>query len=188
MTLNKNIPINKKLLNKYQTAKEIFLNETNNFDGIVNVNKKIRELENIDVEKIKIKELKKLACLIFENHHPTNKFKNGNNTIIVYKRGIYESIEKIFNSKKQRNLLTEHLKVFSDLGDIIEHATLVNQVIENKNREKYNCWHYYLNGLKIGKNNYFLEFEVVSMSNSENHYRMQRLALKKQIDHSGDVN
>ena len=65
--------------------------------------------------------------------------------------------------------------VFSDLGDIIEHSKLVNQIPELKGREKYNSWNYYYDGLKIGNNLYNFEFEVVSMSNGENHYRVQKL-------------
>ncbi len=36
-------------------------------------------------------------------------------------------------------------------------------------------WNYYYDGLKIGNNSYNFEFEVVSMSNGENHYRVQKL-------------
>lgn len=36
-------------------------------------------------------------------------------------------------------------------------------------------WNYYYDGLKIGNNSYNFEFEVVSMSNGENHYRIQKL-------------
>ena len=174
-----NIPINEKLLNKYSNVREIFDRESNNFDGIVDVNKKISELDDISINNMSVEELKKLACLIFEKHHPTNKFKNCGNIIVVYRSGIGESIEKIYYNKNQRKLLSEHLKIFSDLGDIIEHATLVNQVIENKKRQKYNSWNYYFDSLKIGKKIYYLEFEVVSMDSGENHYRIQRLQLKK---------
>lgn len=174
-----NIPIKKHLLNKYSNVREIFDNHINNFDGVVNVNINIPELENIDLNKMHVEQIKKLANLIFENHHPTNRFINKGNVIMVYKKGIEESIEKIFNNRKQKNLLKEHLKVFSDLGDIIEHAILVNQVMENKNRNKYNNWNYYFNGLKIDEKYFFLEFEVASMDSGENHYRIQRLELQE---------
>ena len=36
-------------------------------------------------------------------------------------------------------------------------------------------WSYYLNGLKINRENYLFEFDVVSRDNNENHYRVQRL-------------
>ena len=174
-----NILIKKELLYKYSNFKEIFKGESNNFDGVVNVNKIIPELKNINLDKLNVEQIKKLANLIFENHHPTNKFINNKNIIIVTKSGINESIEKIYYNHNQRYFLKEHMKVFSDLGDIIEHATLINQVIEKKNRKKYNSWHYYFDCLRIGNCFYYLEFEIVSMDNGENHYRIQRLKLKE---------
>lgn len=71
--------------------------------------------------------------------------------------------------------MKEHLQVFSDLGDIIESATLASQTTEGKSRENNKIWNYYLNGLNINDNNYLFEFDVVSRQNGENHYRVQRL-------------
>lgn len=138
-----NIPINQDLLNKYSTAREIFDNESNNFDGKVNVKNNIQELNNIDVFSLKPKEIKELAYSIFKKYNSKSIFENNGNKITVSKSGISESIEKIINSKVQRNLLKEHLQVFSDLGDIIENATLVNQTKETKNRSNINSWNYY---------------------------------------------
>lgn len=79
-----------------------------------------------------------------------------------------------------------NLKVFSDLGDIIENATLVNQTKETKNRSNINSWNYYFDGLNINNELYHLEFDVRSLDTGENQYRVQRLQ-KKQTTHSGDV-
>lgn len=181
-----NIPINQDLLNKYSTAREIFDNESNNFDGKVNVKNNIQELNNIDVFSLKPKEIKELAYSIFKKYNSKSIFENDGNKITVSKGGISESIEKIFNSKVQRNLLKEHLQVFSDLGDIIENATLVNQTKETKNRSNINSWNYYFDGLNINNELYHLEFDVRSLDTGENQYRVQRLQ-KKQTTHSGDV-
>ena len=181
-----NIPINQELLNKYSTAREIFDNESNNFDGKVNVKNNIPELNNIDVFSMKPKEIKELAYSIFEKYNSKSIFENDGNKITVSKSGINESIEKIFNSKVQRSLLKEHLQVFSDLGDIIENATLVNQTKETKNRSNINSWNYYFDGLNINNELYHLEFDVRSLDTGENQYRVQRLQ-KKQTTHSGDV-
>lgn len=181
-----NIPINQDLLNKYSTAREIFDNESNNFDGKVNVKNNIQELNNIDVFSLKPKEIKELAYSIFKKYNSKSTFENDGNKITVSKSGISESIEKIFNSKVQRNLLKEHLQVFSDLGDIIENATLVNQTKETKNRSNINSWNYYFDGLNINNELYHLEFDVRSLDTGENQYRVQRLQ-KKQTTHSGDV-
>lgn len=170
-----NIPINQELLNKYKSTKEMFSDSINNYNGEVNVKDNLSELQNVSVENMKIGEVKKLAKEIFQKYNKSNTFYNSSNKILVNKTGIDESITKIFESRQQRELLKEHLLVFSDLGDIIEHSKLVNQVPETKGREKYNSWNYYYDGLKIGNNSYNFEFEVVSMSNGENHYRVQKL-------------
>lgn len=181
-----NIPIDQKLLNKYASAKEIFDNEVDNFDGKVNIKTNIQELNNVDVSSLKSKEAKELAYEIFKKYNSKSIFENNGNKITVSKSGINESVEKIFNNKKQRNLLKEHLQVFSDLGDIIEHATLVNQTRETKNRENINSWNYYFDGLNINGDLYHLEFDVRSLHNGQNQYRVQRLQ-KKQTTHSGDI-
>lgn len=170
-----NIPINQELLNKYKSTKEMFSDSINNYNGEVNVKDNLSELQNVSVENMKIGEVKKLAKEIFQKYNKSNTFYNSSNKILVNKTGIDESITKIFESRQQRELLREHLLIFSDLGDIIEHSKLVNQVPETKGREKYNSWNYYYDGLKIGNNSYNFEFEVVSMSNGENHYRVQKL-------------
>ena len=94
---------------------------------------------------------------------------------MVTRTGIDESITKLYESSCQRGLLKEHLIVYSHLGDIIENSVLVNQALESKGREKYKCWNYYLCMIIIDENEYLLEFEVVTMSNGENHYRVQKL-------------
>ena len=170
-----NIPINQELLNKYKSTTEMFNDSINNYNGEVNVKDNLSELQNVSVENMKIGEVKKIAKEIFQKYNKSNTFYNSGNKILVNKTGIDESITKIFESRQQRELLKEHLLVFSDLGDIIEHSKLVNQVPETKGREKYNSWNYYYDGLKIGNNSYNFEFEVVSMSNGENHYRVQKL-------------
>ena len=170
-----NIPINQELLNKYKSTNEMFRDSINNYNGEVNVKDNLFELQNVSVENMKIGEVKKLAKEIFQKYNKSNTFYNSNNKILVNKTGIDESITKIFESRQQRELLKEHLLVFSDLGDIIEHAKLVNQVPEAKGRNKYNSWNYYYDGLKINNELYNFEFEVVSMANGENHYRVQKL-------------
>lgn len=184
-----NIPINQELLNKYANVKEIFTNERNNYDGNVKINNDIVELSNFDINKINIGDLKKLANDIFIKYNQKNTFENAGNKIVVNKSGINESIEKIYNNRTQRSLMKEHLQVFSDLGDIIENATLVNQTKETKNRENINYWNYYFDGLEINNELYYLEFDVRSMENGENQYRVQRLEkkMKKTGDYDGDI-
>lgn len=170
-----NIPINQELLNKYANVKEIFANEKNNYDGNINVSDTINELENVDIANMTNTEIYHKAVEIFNNHHNTNKFINDNNKIIVSNTDIKESINKINNNSLQKKYLKEHLLIFSDLGDIIEKSSLVNQTFENKNRGSNKIWSYYLNGLNVNNSKFLFEFDVISKENGENHYRVQRL-------------
>ena len=173
---NKVIPLNKELLNKYFSKEEIFDKEKINAKIIISNN--IIELNNIDLKKLKIEELKRLAIKIFNNYHFDNSFINDGNTIKVFATGIRESIEKVFYSRYQREYLREHLVVFSKLGKIIESSKLISQVIEKKNRKNYIHWNYYLNGLIINENKYAIEIEVVSLDSGFNQFHLERLQLK----------
>lgn len=99
---------------------------------------------------------------------------------IIVSRHLIELKGKDLNNMKVKDL-KEHLQVFSDLGDIIEHATLVNQTRETKNRENINSWNYYFDGLNIDGELYHLEFDVRSLHNGQNQYRVQRLQKNRLI-------
>lgn len=170
-----NIPINQELLNKYNNVSEMINKNINKYDGKVDVESSIAELNNIDLNSMSQNELSNLATNIFEKYNSSNTFINDGNKIMVTRSGIKESINKILYNKNQKKYLKEHLQVFSDLGDIIESATLASQTTEGKSRENNKIWNYYLNGLNINDNNYLFEFDVVSRQNGENHYRVQRL-------------
>lgn len=170
-----NIPINQELLNKYNNVTEMINKNINKYDGKVDIKSSIIELNNIDLNNMSQNELSNLAINIFEKYNSGNTFINDGNKIKVTRSGIKESINKILYNKNQKQYLKEHLQVFSDLGDIIESATLASQTTEGKSRENNKIWNYYLNGLNINDSNYLFEFDVVSRQNGENHYRVQRL-------------
>lgn len=176
-----NIPIDNKLLNKYRTARAIF----DDVKNVINYSfKEIRIHDIIDIEKLdlcnlKISDAKLLANNIFNKYHINNNFLNNGNKIIVSKSGIDESMEKIYNNRIQRDFMVEHLIIFSKLGIIIESAKLVNQVYEKKYRKYTLFWNYYLNNVYINNKLYIIEFEVRSMHDGENHYRLQRLELSQ---------
>lgn len=181
-----NIPINKNTLNKYTSAKEIFKNESDNFTGKIIIKSNIEKIENVNIFNLTSSEAKELSYKIFKEFNSKSDFLNDGNKIIVSKSGINESVEKIFSNKEQRSLLKEHLYVFSVLGSIIEHATLVSQTRELKNRRNIYSWNYYFDGLIINADLYYIEFDVRSLDSGENQYRVQRLQ-KEQSAHSGDV-
>lgn len=185
----RNISIKKEYFYKYSSAKDIFDNSKSLLKNQKNFIKisSIPELEHLDLKNMKIEELKKLAYNIFHKYHLTTSFLNDNKEIIVSKSGINESIQKIYVSKLQRDLLKEHLTIFSKLGIIIENAILVNQILERKNRVGILHWNYYIIPVMINSKIFILEFEVRSMMDGENHYRIQRMELKKQATPGGSV-
>lgn len=78
----------------------------------------------------------------------------------------------------QRNYIKEHLIVFANLNLVIENAILVNQVLEHKSRSDIFYWNYYVTYISIANNLYVVEFEVRSMLDGQNQYRIQRLEIK----------
>ena len=180
--LVKEKPNDKNLLGKYHSFKEIFNNESYKFTHSIIIRKNIKELNNINIDKLNSKDIKLIAKKIFKKYNDKNIFINNGNKIIVTNRGIEESINKIFNSKKQRAFLKEHLQIFSCLGKIIAHAKLVGQTKENKNRKNIVLWSYYFDGLIINNEKYYFEFDVRTMDNGQNQYRVQRLETTKKID------
>lgn len=177
-----NIPINKKIFNKYKSVREIFDSEKIVYKNKIKLNKKIIELKKYNLTKLSLKDLKKLANFIFNKYNISNKFINNDSVIIVSKSGINESIEKIYFNNRQRKLLKEHLQVFSVLGNIIENATLVNQIKEVKNRNDIYYWNYYIDGLIINNKEYKMEFDVRSMQDGQNQYRIQRIEENKKAN------
>ena len=51
--------------------------------------------------------------------------------------------------KIEKEIINEHILIFSYLGKIIKTSTLISQSLENKNREHNNLWNYYINWIKI---------------------------------------
>lgn len=176
-----NIPIDKSKLNKYINAKDLFIKEYNKSlkskENIRIMNNKIKDLNDIELSKLTLTNSKKLAIELFNNYSNKNIFLNNKNKIIVNNEDIRESIAKIYSDKRQKCYLKEHLLIFTNLGLVIEKGILVSQNYEIKNRKNYNSWNYYVENVKINDKLFLLEFDVVSRSDDENHYRMHRLAI-----------
>ena len=174
-----NIPIDYSLFGKYKSVSEIFDQNLNtNFYILSNIN-------FTSIKKIEEKNIKQIARNIFHSYHNTNIFYNQDNKIYVTDTGIDESIHKIIRSIHNEKELHKYLIILANLGNIIKNARLINQSCEIKSRSKYIHWNYYLIGLFIQHNRYLFIFDVVSMDNGENHYRVGRI---KKIDIShGDA-
>jgi len=164
-----NISIVLELLNRYKSVNDIFEYEKNFLNVIW-----LRDNIELSYENISISDAKSIAISLFESNNFSNKILWNDFNIIVSRAGIRESIEKIFYNN-QRNYLMEHFIIIKNLDLVIRNMFLVNQGIENKNREKYNSWNYYISKVCVNGQLFTLEIEIVSMLNGENHYRVQRL-------------
>ena len=169
-----NIPINDYLFRRYKTIKEIFDNYRKYENAIITINSKTSKYNNIGVNTIG--ELKKIAINIFNTHHKSHEFTNNNNKIVVTSSGIQEAIEKIYNNYRQRSFIIEHLIILEHLGIIIEKAKLVNQAynMKLKNVDVY-YWNYYLIILKINGKKYIYSFDIRSMQDGVNQFRVGRI-------------
>lgn len=189
---NGNIPIDKDLFGKYKTVREKFDNETVDDIKTIIINDKLSDFINNNLGNIKINSLKLYVQNIFYKFHNQSVFINNKSKIIINKSGLNESIEKIYNNRTQRSLLYEHLLVFSNLGNIISTSKLVNQIknIKETANPDIRYWNYYLGNININGIDYKIEFDVRSMQDGQNQYRIQRLEkdIKKQIDYDGDIN
>ena len=164
-----NISIVPELLNRYKSVNEIFEYEKNFLNVIW-----LRDNIEFSYENISISDAKSIAISLFESNNFSNKILWNDFIIVVSRAGIRESIEKIFYNN-QRNYLMEHFIIIKNLDLVIRNMFLVNQGIENKNREKYNSWNYYISKVCVNGQLFTLKIEIVSMLNGENHYRVQRL-------------
>lgn len=169
-----NIPINKDLLNKYANVRSIFTEIRNNCNDEIKIRNNI-DISNINLSNLKSQKMYSYSKIIFSQNHCTNEFYNNGNKIIVSNRDIKHIITYIYKTPGQKNMLFQHLCVFSNLKNIIEHATLISQNGSNDIEGEENSWHYYYNNLDINGNNYTLVFDIVSRQNGENHYRVQRM-------------
>ncbi len=167
-----NIPIVPELLNRYKSVNEIFEYE-NVYKNFLTLDDNI--LAGINLTDCSISDIKSMSIDLFFNNHLIKSFILDESVIIVTKSGIRESIENIYRSRRQRDYLREHLIIIYNLDKVIQNACLVNQCAEKKGREKYNSWNYYVVHLLISGRLYVLEFEIASMNNGENHYRVQNL-------------
>ena len=152
-----NMKVDKKFLNRYKNTKELLITELNKskaqkrFNNKITINNNIVEIDEKELLKLTLTQLKKISIEIFRNNHKSNTFQNDDNNIMINNEDIKESIKKILGDKRQKEYLIEHLKVFSKLGDVIKYGKLVSESMEQKARQNYNSWHYYVENIIIGK-------------------------------------
>ncbi len=121
-----------------------------------------------------------------------NIFLNNGEEIYVSNSDIKESVAKIVRSDYQKQLLTEHLELFSKLDKIIENGKLVTSACETKNRWQNQKWDYYITPIKINGQKYIVEFDTaIKSEDNKKHFRIQRIFklqdIKKQTVPTGMV-
>ena len=160
-----NIPIDSKLLNKYNNVSELISDNLIYKKTNINISSELLDLNCLKIENMNATHIYHLAVKIFQQHNFKNSFLNCGNTILISNSDIKESINKIYYNKNQKKYLKEHLLIYAYLGKIIETAILISQNYELKQRNKYLSWNYYVKNIKINEKDYLFEFHVLSKLN-----------------------
>ena len=111
-----NMKVDKKFLNRYKNTKELLITELNKskaqkrFNNKITINNNIVEIDEKELLKLTLTQLKKISIEIFRNNHKSNTFQNDDNNIMINNEDIKESIKKILGDKRQKEYLIEHLK------------------------------------------------------------------------------
>lgn len=105
--------------------------------------------------------------------------------IYVSNADIKESIAKTVRNAEQKKMLAFHIEIFGVIDKIIINGKLFSRSLELKNRDCYLNWRYYVTNVYINNIKYLVQFDVVLRSNSEKHFRIERIIqfnriLKKQ--------
>ena len=107
-------------------------------------------------------------------------FKNSNQDIYVTNGDIRESIEKTLKNPEQRKQINENLAVFSQLDKIIENGQKISSSeLDNKGRNEYGNYEYYVSNAFIDGKPYVVEFDTRLQSGEgrkqERHFRLERV-------------
>ena len=177
---NGNIPFKDELKDKYTDINELFSSyeKIKSNSKSIYIKKNIKEINGIDLNVLSREDCKILTVIIFNNYHKTNIFINDKNKIMVSKRGLREMMQKIYEYGSERKYLKEHLLIISRLGEIIENATLISQSKEIKQRTNINHWNYYFDGVIIGRKKFMVIFDVRSLKDGQNQFRVLRIKEK----------
>ncbi len=172
-----------------EKIKEYISNDIKDFSTNIDINTNVvkkGDIAPIDYKKQSERSLYKKARYLFSEIKKT-VFKNNNQKIYVTNADIKESIDKTLKNKEQKQLMEENLAVFSQLDKIIENAEKINSSeIDNKKREQYSNYEYYVTKARINGKPYVVEFDTrlqrgVS-GNLERHFRLERVYKINEVD------
>ena len=84
-----NMKVDKKFLNRYKNTKELLITELNKskaqkrFNNKITINNNIVEIDEKELLKLTLTQLKKISIEIFRNNHKSNTFQNDDNNIMI---------------------------------------------------------------------------------------------------------
>ena len=110
----------------------------------------------------------------------TRVFKNNNEDIHVSNTDIKKSISETLRNKEQSKYKKENIAVFSQLDKVIENGKEISSDIkDNKNRDYYSGYKYYVSNVNIDGTPYVVEFDTRLQDSGdgsmERHFRLERV-------------
>lgn len=151
-----------------------------NFSSNIDIETKIINEKNADNLNYKLQSQGVIYSKeLFSNIH-RRVFKNNNQNIYVTNADIKESIEKTLKNASQKAYLNKNIAVSSKLDKIIENAELISsEKFDNKGRNQYENYEYYVSKVKIDEEPYIVEFDTRlqegTSGKKERHFRLERV-------------
>lgn len=166
----------------------------NKFNTDINIDTKIlNDANSLESNYKNMKEtvLYNKARRLFSNIQK-RVFRNNNQDIYVTNADIKESIDKTIKNPDQSKYMKENIAVFSQLDKIIENAELISsEVIDNKKRDKYQNYEYYVSKVNIDAKPYIVEFDTRlqegTSGKKERHFRLERLYNINEVTSASDT-
>ena len=171
-----------------EKVKDYINHVRDNFETNININTDVVN----DIDTLPINSGMKQATIYKRARDIFNKigkkiFVNNNERIYVYNTDINESIAKTLKNSRQKNRLYENMAVFSKLDKIIENGREISYSNDNKNRDYYKDWKYYVANVNIDSVPYVVEFDtVLNDKDNKRHFRLERVYnLKEEVSATG---
>ncbi len=169
--------------NKINEIVNRYINETkNDFKSQIDIRTEmVNEINYNDIKNNKLGQSylsKKAESLV--DKLKRRIFKNNGEDIFVTNSDIKKSIKETLQNKEQNKYIKENVAVFSQIDKIIENGKeIANSPIDNKNREQYNDYKYYVSNVYINGEPYVVEFDTRLQpgisGKQERHFRLERV-------------
>lgn len=165
-----------------EKVNEYIKQNRNNFNSNINLSTDVVNKTNETPINYKVQNQGTIYKKARELFSKVNKkvFKNANQDIYVTNGDIRESIEKTLKNPEQRKQINENLAVFSQLDKIIENGKKISSSeLDNKGRNEYADYEYYVSNAYIDGKPYVVEFDTRLQKGEsrkqERHFRLERV-------------